>query len=83
MRKLIVEVYLPAAQRAFDLQIPSNARLSQVSELVGRTLTELSGGLYTADEASTLCDRETGEILNINMTVWELGLRNGSKLMLI
>ena len=54
MRKIILEVYLPAAQRTFDIQVPSSLLLSRAVELVGRTLTELSDGLYTADGASTL-----------------------------
>ena len=83
MNKLPLEVYLPSAQKTFDVQVPPDARLSQVTELAGRTLAELSGGLYAADGDPTLCDRETGDMLNINMTVWELGLRNGSRLMLI
>lgn len=83
MNKVTVEVYLPAAQRAFDVQVPADSRLSLVTELIGRTMEEVSDGLYRADAAAVLCERDTGEILNINMTVWELGLRNGSKLMLI
>jgi hypothetical protein len=83
MKKLTLEIYLPAAQKAYDVQVPADARLSQVTSLAGKLLTELSAGLYTADGSAVLCDRETGDILNINMTVWELGLRNGSKLMLI
>lgn len=83
MKKLTLEIYLPAAQRAFDVQIPANAFLFQVLELAGREISRLSGGLYEADPACVLCDRDSGAILNINMTVWELELRNGSKLMLI
>ena len=83
MSKITVEVYLPAAQKAFDVQVPADSRLSLVTELIGRTLEEVSGGLFHADSAAVLCERETGEMLNINMTVWELGLRNSSRLMLI
>lgn len=83
MKKLTLEIYVPAAQRTFDVQVPAGAPLSQVAELAGREISRLSGGVYEADPACVLCDRESGEILNINMTVWELELRNGSKLMLI
>lgn len=83
MKKLTLEIYLPAAQRTFDVQVPANALLSQVLELAGREISRLSGGVYEADPACVLCNRASGAILNINMTVWELELRNGSKLMLI
>ena len=83
MKKLTLEIYLPAAQRIFDVQVPANAPLFQVLELAAREISRLSGGVYQADPACVLCDRDSGAMLNINMTVWELELRNGSRLMLI
>ena len=83
MKKLTLEIYLPAAQRTFEVQVPANVPLFQVLELAGREIGRLSGGVYEADPACVLCDRDRGAILNINMTVWELELRNGSRLMLI
>lgn len=83
MNKLTVEVYLPAVLKSFDVKIPANMRLSQITPLVSEALAQMSGELYSADAASLLCDLKSGEILNINMTAWDLGLRNGSRLMLI
>lgn len=83
MSKVTIEVYLPAALRSFDIQVSIDSRLSRVTELAAKALGDLSGGLYAADSSSVLCCRETGEILNVNMTVWELGLKNGSRLMLV
>ena len=83
MNKLQIEVYLPAALRSFDVQIPANMTLAQTTKLVADALSQLSNSLYSAHSEPLLCDRDSGEILNINMTAWELGLRNGSKLMLI
>ncbi len=83
MSKLLIEVYLPVALKSFDVQVPADMRLSQITQLVAGALAQMSGSLYAADSAPLLCDRDSGEILNINMTAWELGLRNGSRLMLI
>ena len=83
MRKLTVEVYLPAAQRAFDVRIPADMTMAQASELVASALRLESEGVYLSGDAPLLCDRESGDIFNINMTVWDLGIRNGSALMMI
>ena len=40
-------------------------------------------GKYKADASAILCDAESGNILNINSSVYELKIKNGSKLMLI
>lgn len=46
-------------------------------------ITELSFGVFIADDNSLLCYRENGLILNINLSARELELENGSGLMLI
>lgn len=83
MTRILIDVYLPAAQKSYDILIPADMYLAQVTALVSEAISQLTESLYSADKASILCDRESGEILNINMTAWNLGLRNGSKLMLI
>lgn len=81
--KILIEVYLPAELQSYDVLIPADTRLSQTVTLIAAALSQMSGSLYAPDNAPLLCDRSTGAILNINMSAWELGLRNGSQLMLI
>ena len=83
MNRLTLEVYLPAVLKSFDIQVPADMKLAQIARLASEALAQMSGELYSADAAPMLCDLESGEILNINMTAWNLGLRNGSRLMLI
>ena len=83
MNKLQIEIYLPAALRSFDVRISADMTLVQITQLVADALSQLSNSLYSAHSEPLLCDRDSGDILNINMTAWELGLRNGSRLMLI
>lgn len=83
MNKLILEVYLPAALKSCDVQVPADLQMSQITELTARALSQLVDGLYLSDGQALLCERDSGAILNINMTPAELGLRNGSRLMLI
>ena len=83
MKRILIEIYLPAAQRTFDVWVPANARLSQVANLTAHTLESLCSSVYAIGTKPLICDRTTGEIHNINMTVWELGYRTGTKLMLI
>ncbi len=83
MNKVLVEICLPAANQSFDVYIPLESRMSEVLVLVSSLLSDLSDGKYKATQDAVLCDAETGIIFNINMTVFELGIKNGSKLMLI
>lgn len=82
MNRILVEVYLPVALKSFDIWIPTAMRFSQATELVARALARISNGLYQANQA-VLCDFESGEMMNVNLTVAELGLQTGSKLLLM
>ena len=81
--KALVEITVPAAAQKYDVFIPLESRMSEVVKMVASALSDLSGGKYKATDDAILCDAETGSIFNINMEVAELGIKNGSRLMLI
>lgn len=83
MNKVLVEISLPAAGKSFDVYLPLESQMSEVVMLVSALLSDLSDGKYKANDNAVLCDAATGIIYNINMAVAELGITNGSKLMLI
>lgn len=83
MNKVLVEISLPAAGRSFDVYLPLESQMSEVVMLVSALLSDLSDGKYKANDNAVLCDAATGIIYNINMAIAELGITNGSKLMLI
>lgn len=83
MKKVLVEVYVPVIDARYDVFIPCASQMSEVLELLKKAVADLSGGHFIPTEETALCYRESGGIINVNMTVYELGIQNGSKLMLI
>ena len=83
MHKILVEVYNPASDNSYDVFIPLKSPVYEVVYLLSTTISELSQGHYIATEQTILCDRMTGNVFDINKTIEELGLKNGSKLMLL
>ena len=83
MDRILVEIYLPALGRAYDVYIPLAMRLHEVRKLLNHALGELSGGTVSGNSETILCDRETGMPFDINSSALELNLKNGSRLMLI
>lgn len=83
MNRITIEVYVPAVQRSFDIHVPESMRLAEVTELVVNAMEQLLDGLFTNSVTEALCDRVTGLQYDINLTVWEAGLKNGSCLMMI
>jgi hypothetical protein len=83
MSKVLVEIYLPAARNSFDIYLPLDEKLSTVLPVVSSLLEDLSQGTFKSTAQTVLCNKETGIIYNINLSIHELQLMNGSKLMLI
>lgn len=83
MQKVLVEVFVPVLDRSFDMFIPLQSPMYEVLELMKKAISEMSDGRFIANQNTTICHREDGSILNINLSVYELEIRNGSKLMLI
>lgn len=83
MEKVLVEIFVPVLAETFDVFIPLRPPLHEVLELIKKAVKELSDGNFAADENTAICYREDGTIININLSAYELGIHNGSKLMLI
>jgi hypothetical protein len=83
MDKILVEIYLPVLSKSYDVFIPVKSRLYEIGLLLSNTFKELSENYFGTANDIVICDRTTGVVLNQNMSVEELGLRNGSKLMYI
>ena len=81
--KALVEIFIPATGSTFDAFIPLESKVGEVLTLLSNALTDLSTGRFIATSSTVLCDANTGTILDINMTVADLGIKNGSRLMLI
>ena len=83
MGKVLVNVYVPVLNAAYDMFIPVQSQLFAVTELIQAAVRELSEGRFMPTGETTLSLRSSGAILNGNETVYALGIGNGTKLMLI
>ena len=83
MNKVLVNVYIPILNQSYDIFIPLQLQLFEITELIKRAVSELSEGQFIPSPDTVLARKATGEILNVNGTVFELNIGNGTKLMLI
>lgn len=83
MHKILVEIYNPASNNTYDVWIPQKSPVYEVVYLLTHTISDLSQGQYKATDQTVLCDRMTGSVFDINKTIEKLGLKNGSKLMIL
>lgn len=83
MKDIYLQIYVPSKNRTFDIKASKSLMLYQLKSMIYDVISsEIDVELLEKSEP-TLCDKQSGIIFNINMSIAELGLRNGSQLMLI
>ena len=83
MKKYLVDVYLSAVGKHLDVYLPTGKRIGEATQLLVSIAESLSGGSYKGTANSVLLNANGGDPLNINDTVYDAGIRNSSKLILI
>ena len=83
MDKVLVEVFVPVLNHSYDMFVPLRSPMYEVLELIKKAVQEVSDGRFIPNENTTICHRADGTIIYINLSVYELEIRNGDKLMLI
>lgn len=83
MDKILVDIYIPVIDKNYDVYLPLTSKIYELEVLIAKAIKDISGGYFVSAQDTVLCDRVTGNILDINKSVSELSLHNGSKLMLI
>ena len=81
--KALVEVFVPAAGKKYDVFIPTNKRISSVIALLVKAINELSNGSFSPSQMPMLYNKITAQSYDINITIKESDIRNGSELILI
>ena len=82
MNELLIQVHAPAINATYDIIIPTNVRIYELTKLITNVVVSLSDGLFLSQDV-VLCDGDTGVIYNATLTVDEIGLRNGANLILV
>lgn len=81
--KILIELYIPLIERSYDLYVPINKKVGTIKKLIEQGLVELTDRSYKATEDTNFYSKETGKIYNVNDTVRDTDLKNGSKIILI
>ena len=83
MHKVLVNIFVPVLNQSYDIFIPIQLRIFEVTELIKKAIFDLSEGRFIPMRDTVIAFRASGKILDVNHTVFELGIGNAAKLMLI
>ena len=83
MNKILVKLYVPTIGEEYDIWIPLNKRIYNVIKLLIKAVNEFSGGYYKPSSMPLLYDRLTAKPYELDKSIIETNIRNGSGLILI
>jgi hypothetical protein len=81
--KILIELEIPLIEKKYDLFIPINKKVGTIKSLIEKALIELIDNDYEIREDSNLYSKDTGEIYDVNKTVRDTDLQNGSRIILL
>jgi hypothetical protein len=81
--KILIEVEIPLIEKKYDVFIPINKKVGTIKTLLEQALVELTDKAYKPTEETNLYSKETGNIYDVNRTVRDTDLKNGSRIILI
>ena len=81
--KVNVDVIVPALEEQYNVFIPVNKKTIEIIFLLNKAINEISSGCFPMNEELSLVDGFTGSIYDVDKTVRENKILNGSKLILM
>lgn len=81
--KILIELFIPLIEKSYDIYIPVNKKIGTIKKLIESALVELTDGAYIIKEDTNLYSKETGQIYNVNSSIKETDIKNGSRIILI
>ena len=81
--KILISLEIPLIETKYDLFVPINKKVGTIKSLIENSLQELTENAYTPKEDSNFFSKETGEIYDVNKTIRDTDLKNGSRIILI
>lgn len=83
MNKILVKLYVPTIGEQYDVWIPVNRKIYSVIKLIVKVVNEFTNGENNPSKLPVLYNKKTGKIYDINFTVSDSEIENGSEIMLI
>ncbi len=81
--KILVEVYVKKLNKTYDVFVPTNKTIHEISGIISSSINKQTHGDYKITEDTTIYDKENRNIENTTLTIEKLSLLNGLKLTLV
>ena len=83
MSKILVNLNVPTIEKKYNLWINSNITIYETIKLIVKGIDELNDGYYKPKKMPLLYNRLNGNMYDVNLTVKEANIKNGTEIILI
>lgn len=83
MNKYLVDIYLPACGKRYDVYLPAGIKVGEATNLLINMMESLSKNNFKGTKNTVLINADNGNLFDCNVTVHDAGVRNSSRLILI
>ena len=81
--QVLIELIIPDIEERYNVFIPINKKIGNIIVLLNKSILELSKGIYSGSNKTSLYDMSTGVKYSVDELVRNTNIRNGSKLILM
>lgn len=79
--KVLIKLYVPEIEETYEMYIPINKLIGEISELLCKFVNDLSN-VYPIKKNACLCNRRTGKIYNKKAHMKDSDIKNGTELVI-
>lgn len=81
--RVLVEVYVPAVMRSYDVYLPLGKHIKEIKEILFPILEELSDGVFIPVVQTMLYKERTKSVLANENTLAQAGIVHGDRLFVL
>lgn len=78
--KVLIKLFVPEIEQEYELYIPVNKTVLQVSKLLNLILQDITSGTYPLKDVIHLINRRTGSLYDYNSYIRNTDIRNGTQI---
>jgi len=83
MNQILVKVFIPTLEKSYDVLIPQNKKIYNVILLLVKVIDDLNDNCFATKSMPFLYDKASGRMFNLEDTIRESKILNGSELIII
>ena len=81
--KVCVDLIVPSIEERYNVFLPINKKTIEIIFLLNKAINDMTDGAFIMSEKLSLINAENGTIYDVDRTIFDNGILNGAKLILL